>query len=106
MPESEAGFHSAVIDLAALRGWQVMHVRRSVTGERGQWATTTSVAGWPDLVLWRPGQLLFRELKTDRGQLTADQAEVLRSLAAAGADVGVWRPRDWDNVAERLSRDG
>lgn len=78
-----------------------MHVRRSVVRE-GRWATATSTAGWPDLVLWRPGSLLFVEVKTDVGRVTSDQRAVLDSLAAAGAEVHVWRPRDFDDVETRL----
>ena len=50
-----------------------MTVRPSVgrRGGRPAWQTTTSIAGWPDLAcLWRPGQLLLVELKTDRGRLS------------------------------------
>jgi len=51
-----------------------------------------SPKGFPDLVLCGPGGVLFRELKTQRGQVTAEQQQWLDALAAAGADVGVWRP--------------
>lgn len=100
---AEADFQRTVVDLAALFGWEAMHVRRSVV--RGQrWATATSVPGWPDLTLWRPGELLFAELKADRGRVTDDQQRVLDSLAAAGQEVHVWRPRDWPALEARLRR--
>lgn len=100
---TEAEFQEAVTDLAHLSGWQTMHVRRSMTApSRARWATTTSLAGWPDLVLWRPGRLLFRELKSDTGRVSAEQQAVLESLAQSGADVGVWRPSDWDDICTQL----
>lgn len=54
-----------------------------------------SPAGFPDRVYCGPGGVLFRELKTDTGQLTPDQWEWLRSLQWAGLDAAVWRPSDW-----------
>lgn len=102
----EADFQGQVVQLAGLAGWRTMHVRPAIGRRNGQaaWQTTTSVVGWPDLVLWSPrrGRVLFRELKTDAGRLTPQQAQVLDELAAAGADVGVWRPRDFDTIREEL----
>lgn len=54
-----------------------------------------SPAGFPDLVLVRPPNCLFRELKSQTGKLTADQSAWLDSLAACDQDAGVWRPSDW-----------
>jgi hypothetical protein len=87
---TEADLQSAVIDLAAWSGWRSMHVR-PVTDRDHRTRAPTTCAGWPDLVLWRPGQLLAVELKTQTGRLTAAQRDVLDSLAAAGLDVQVWR---------------
>ncbi len=80
-----------------------MHVRRSrVRVDRV--ATATSVAWWPDLVLWHPTRRFFiaRELKTNAGRLTAEQRQVLDELAACGVDVAVWRPSDWDVIERTL----
>lgn len=102
---TEAEFQAQVIGLAEMRGWQVMHVRRAVAGRKGKWLTPTSLAGWPDLVLFKPGRgILYRELKTDRGRVSADQVAVLGALTAAGGDAGVWRPRDWPVIADTLTR--
>ena len=54
-----------------------------------------SPAGFPDRVYCGPGGVLFRELKTDTGKLTAAQEEWLEALHDAGMDVGVWRPVHW-----------
>lgn len=50
-------------------------------------------AGWPDLVLWR-SRLIVRELKSERGRLSAAQVRVIAALRTAGVDAGVWRPAD------------
>ena len=94
---SEVNWQQQVTDLASLCGWRWNHTRRSI-GKDGKWTTATSVTGWPDLFLWHPtaAASMFVELKTDRGRVTAAQAEVLESLRAAGVDARVWRPRDWD----------
>ena len=101
-PISEADLQAQITELATMLGWRVMHVRRSIKGQAGGWVTATSVRGWPDLVLWKPGRILFRELKAAKGRLTVDQVAVLDSLAAAGCDVGVWRPDDWPAIEETL----
>jgi hypothetical protein len=49
--------------------------------------------GFPDEVIvgsW----VIYRELKTETKELSADQLKVIARLQAAGADVGVWRPAD------------
>lgn len=103
-PQTEASFQAQVVDLAHLCGWRTMHVRRTVGRRNGRpaWQTATSIDGWPDLCLWRPGWFLAVELKTDRGRLTAAQAEVLASLRDAGVDVRVWRPADWPDIEATL----
>lgn len=103
---SEAQWQQLVLDVAHINGFRSMHVRRSVGRRRGEqaWQTATSCDGWPDLILWRPGELLAVELKSDTGRLTQVQADVLYSLAVAGADTDVWRPRDWPYVQQRLRR--
>lgn len=82
---SEAQFQRAVVDLAHLRGWLVMHIadsRRSLG------------AGWPDLFLvhQRTGQVVVAELKSPNGRVSPAQQEWIRAFAAAGTTVHVWRP--------------
>lgn len=103
-PITEAQFQAQVLQLAHLCGWRSMTVRPSVgrRGGRPAWQTTTSIAGWPDACLWRPGQLLLVELKTDRGRLSPAQREVIGSLRDAGVDVRVWRPVDWPEIETTL----
>lgn len=109
---SERDWQAQVVELFGLYGWQVLHVRRSI-GRRGggpAWQTTTSIKGWPDLLLWHPDRRLGPiavELKAEKGRLTDDQRAVLDGLGRCGVEVHVWRPSDWDDavaVAERARR--
>jgi VRR-NUC domain len=90
--ESETAFQDRVVALAKAAGWQVYH----------PYDSRKSAPGWPDLVLMRDREVLFRELKTDSGRTTAEQRGWLDGLEAAGQDVEVWRPRDWDRIVQRL----
>ena len=101
---TEAEFQTQVTDLASLLGWRWMHVRRSkVRNER--WATATSVPGWPDLFLWHPTQqrVAAVELKSQAGNVTKLQRELLDELEAAGLEVYVWRPSDFDALHRVLA---
>jgi hypothetical protein len=53
-----------------------------------------SAAGFPDLVIVG-SRVLFRELKSDSGQMRKDQTVWADGLLEAGADMAVWRPADW-----------
>lgn len=102
-PISETAFQAQVIELAELYGWRVLHVRRSKA--RGdQWATTTSITGWPDLFLFNPSQhrAIAAELKSDRGRATPAQIQVLTDLNDAGIPTYLWRPTDLDDIASIL----
>ena len=56
--------------------------------------STRSEPGWPDsAIIGR--RMIFRELKSECGKLTPEQAEVGRKLKAAGENWRVWRPSDW-----------
>jgi hypothetical protein len=57
-----------------------------------------SPAGFPDRVYAGPGGVLFRELKTDTGKLSAEQQAWIVGLHAAGLDAQVWRPGDWPTL--------
>ncbi len=62
-----------------------------------------SERGFPDLCVCGPSGVLFRELKAERGRLTADQRTWLDRLTEAGADADVWRPDSWpDRVLTEL----
>lgn len=76
--------------LTAVRG----HIR-----QLGLWSYHThrsdrSDAGFPDLVIVGRNKILYRELKTQTGRIRAEQTTVIGLLAAAGADIAIWRPAD------------
>jgi len=64
----------------------------------------TIAAGWPDLTLARPPELLFAELKAPRGRLSPAQERWIELLRACGQEVHVWRPADFDAIHGRLKR--
>lgn len=100
---TEAQFQRAVIDLARTFGWRVAHFRAAMR-QSGRWSTPVAAdgAGFPDLVLARPGRVLFRELKTTSGSVKPAQRAWLAALVAGGADAGVWRPDDWPLIERTL----
>jgi hypothetical protein len=100
IPVTEREWASAVIALARLAGWQVFAVLDTRNPAR------RLLAGWPDLVVWRPGRgVKYRELKTATGLVEPGQQATLDSLAAAGADVAVWRPLPSVQAALEAIRD-
>jgi hypothetical protein len=50
----------------------------------------------------RGERLLFCELKAETGAVRPEQRDWLESLEAAGQEVHLWRPRDWDAITETL----
>lgn len=91
---SEKVWQDEVVKLAKLGGWAYQH----------QFDSRRSVAGWPDLVLVRPPELVIVELKTLKGRVRPEQQQWLDRLAACGVEVHVWRPTDLDEVFARLVR--
>lgn len=89
---TEREWQGLIVQFARLHGWAVMHHLDS----RG------TEAGWPDLVLIRPPELLIVELKSERGKVSAAQQNWLDALSACGVETGVWRPSDERSVFARL----
>ena len=86
---TEAAFQRQVVDLLKLFGWEVQYA----------WSSMHSPAGWPDLTVWKAEHgLWFAELKSEKGKLSAKQAETIESLRAACQEVYVFRPSDWDRI--------
>ena len=113
IPEDEESWLGWVTDYAvrvARPPWRYYHTRDS----------RRSAAGFPDLVLVRGPRLIFAELKTERGKLTADQVAWLEDLAMVAAtatgrawdppgdppppvpEVYVWRPSDRPEIGRIL----
>ena len=106
---SERQWQEQVMKLALINGWKRFHPL-SVRDHKGNYRTSLSGdKGFPDLVLAREasrnnaGGLLFVELKSEAGRLSIEQIEWGNHLAP-WAEWYMWRPRDIDEVIERLSR--
>lgn len=94
----ETGWQDTVVDYALLKKWRVAHFGVAMT-PGGKWLTPGkyNARGFPDLVLLRE-RVIFVELKTKEGRLRPDQVVWLDGLRAAGQEVYVWRPSDWEEV--------
>ena len=99
---SEAIFQQQVIQLAATCGWDAHHIK---PGRYGNIYKTDGLAGMPDLILiGQRGQgIIWAELKTDKGKLSAIQEARLLQLMKNGQECYVWRPADLDKILDRLS---
>ena len=92
---SEKHFLLQVRELARVENWLTYHTHRSERSE----------PGFPDLVLCRPPRVIFVELKTERGRLSADQRLWLDVLFRCNeVETYLWRPQDWDRIVEKLKR--
>lgn len=105
---TEGDLLKAVIDLAHVFGWLVAHFRPAMNA-RGQWMTAVQGdgAGFPDLVLVRPPNIIFAELKGPKGRTTEAQRkwlQILEQASKASAYVRTyeWKPADWDRIVEVL----
>lgn len=89
---SEADFQATIIEIAHHFRWEPHH----------QFDSRRSQPGWPDLVLLKPPQAIFAELKTETGKVSAAQARAIEQLADCGFEVAVWRPSQLDEIIARL----
>lgn len=99
---SEASWQKMVIQLAVSKGWKYYHPPDNIPNKAGK--RQYVVAGYPDLTLVKDNRLLFIELKRNLGKTTKEQVEWLEALKKAGAEVYVWRPKDYNEVVQVLSR--
>jgi len=90
--QTEKQFMSQVIRAAKVLGWAHYHTHNSQKSE----------AGFPDLVLTRRPRVIFAELKSDRGVLTAEQRAWIDELRACGQEAYVWKPKYWSAVEKLL----
>lgn len=90
---SEKMWQRMVEQAAASAGWLYYHTYDS----------RKSPSGFPDLVLVRPPDVLFVELKTQNGTLTSEQKAWQQQLTQCpGVEYTVWRPMDYEQVTTRL----
>ena len=91
---SEAQFQNAVLNVARAGGWgPIYHTKISMM----------SAAGFPDLVMVRGTRVVFAELKSAKGKVSAAQMEWHEALAATAAEAFIWRAADWDEIEEVLA---
>lgn len=96
---TERQFQDQIVELARRFDWLVVH--HGGNQHRRAYYDTT---GFPDLLMVGPsGAVLFRELKTERAQLTAAQELWRDRLVGKGADWALWRPSDWPAIVAALS---
>lgn len=59
--------------------------------------------GFPDLMIIGPHSLIFREIKVNGSETTAEQDRWGWALVSANADWGIWDfPADWDKAIREL----
>ena len=90
---TEKALQAAIAKFARERGWLVYHTYDS----------RRSAPGFPDLVMVRREQLVFAELKNDKGRLTQDQENWRAALIRADQAYFVWRPADLETVFKVLA---
>ena len=100
----EAVWQGQVVQIATAYRWDYYHPpdvdpRKVQRGYR---------PGWVDLTLAKPSvrRVLFVELKAPGNYPTPDQRRWLAQLDAAGLEVGVWWPKDLDEVRAVLGPAG
>jgi hypothetical protein len=100
---TEADFTRQVLALARLCRWRAAHFRPGLT-RSGGWATAVQGdgAGFPDLILVKPGRVVVAELKVGRNRPTPGQRAWLQAFESAGVPAYVWRPEDWPEVERVL----
>lgn len=98
---TEGDLSREVVKLATGYGWKVYGIKRT---DRSRLVHPSGV-GWPDLVFFRPGMVMFAELKAHNGKLSEEQEDWIACLASTFTRTYVWTPTDWydGSIAEVLS---
>lgn len=91
----EATFQRQVEQLAGFYGWELQY---------HTFDSRRSNKGWVDLVLCRPPEILFVELKGAKTRVRPEQKDWLAALTACGLEACLWRPADFDELHARLAR--
>lgn len=89
---TEKQFQQRIVDLCRVLGLKCYHTYDS----------RKSVPGFPDLVIVGPNRLIFAELKSSTGVVSAAQQDWIDSLIAAGQDAYIWQPEDWPVIESML----
>ena len=90
---SEKQLLEAILRLAAMFSWRAYHTFDS----------RRSAPGFPDLCLIKAPRVIFAELKSERGTLTAAQEAWIAELRQCpGVETHVWYPADFDAIVACL----
>lgn len=92
MELTERDWQQQIKALAVIYHWKYYHT----------WTSIHSPRGFIDVVMVRGNRLIFAELKSAQGKLTAYQQEWIEALTATSAEVYVWRPSDFNVICEIL----
>lgn len=100
----EAQFQASVIQIAKINHWMVFHPAK-MQGRDGAWRTALSGnKGFPDLALAHKDRgFILAELKSETGKVSFEQQMWMTHLAP-WAECYIWRPKDLDQIAQRLSQ--
>ena len=91
---TEREWQHQVLQVARMFNWTVYH----------PWSSQNSQDGFPDLTMVRPPRVLFVELKTASGRLSASQRHWGEMLARCpGVEYAAWRPNDFEDVERVLA---
>lgn len=90
----ERDLQKAIINMARLLGWKVVHFAKAGYGGRSFTPREADTPGFPDLILVRE-RIVFVELKMDGAYLKPLQREWRDRLQAAGAEWYLWRSEDY-----------
>ena len=89
---SEKDLQNAIMEYLGYNGWLRAHFRPAKT-QAGNWITAMQGdTGYPDVTAVKGHRLVFAELKTEKGKITATQEQWLDALALAHREVYVVRP--------------
>jgi hypothetical protein len=105
---SEAEWQEWVVERARQGGWLIHSIPKVPTDEYGNresdwWTPTRGHTGWPDLACSRPGQLVFAELKSEKGRKEYEAGrrpeqrrwlESLGTIRSQAVGTFLWSPRD------------
>ena len=97
MQMTEAELQRLICKLAVAQGWRVYRTH----GGFQKIKPNPGCAGFPDLILCKRN-VLYVEVKGEKGRVDAEQTAWHEALVAAGARVRVWRPGDWVTIEEEL----
>ena len=102
---TEKQYQKQITDLATMYGWRWAHFHDSRKQVKpGVFVGDTDAAGFPDLYLIRPPEMVVVEVKKELGKTTDIQEEWLADFRASGIDAYVSRPSNFDEIKARLTR--